>query len=153
MFAMTSAWHHYDAMSSVSVTSPTDGTPGSRGARYLGGLRRAGAAARTLDPVPPLDRLKVQAVAQTQFPPPLDAPWETDAEGGQALAEFAGRACYQSWDKANPAHAPNEGSRRPILEVGHLSVLEHATVTLYVCVVSRSVTHELIRHRHFSCSQ
>jgi thymidylate synthase (FAD) len=37
--------------------------------------------------------------------------------------------------------------------VGHLSVLEHGTVTFYLSGVSRSFTHELIRHRHFSYSQ
>ncbi len=36
--------------------------------------------------------LRVQLAAKTEFVP-LDVPWETDAEGGQALAEFAGRAC------------------------------------------------------------
>ena len=54
-------------------------------------------------------------------------PWDTDADGGQALAEFAGRACYQSWTKPNPATATNGGYLRHILEVGHLSVLEHGT--------------------------
>ena len=80
-------------------------------------------------------------------------PWETDADGGQALAEFAGRACYQSWDKPNPATATNASYLRHVLEVGHLSVLEHGTVTLYLTGVSRSLTHELVRHRHFSYSQ
>ena len=98
-------------------------------------------------------RLKVQLVAKTQFLPPPDVPWETDADGGQALAEFAGRACYQSWKKPNPATATNAGYLRHILEVGHLSVLEHGTVTFYLTGVSRSLTHELIRHRHFSYSQ
>jgi thymidylate synthase (FAD) len=42
---------------------------------------------------------------------------------------------------------------RHILEVGHLSVLEHGTVTFYLTGLSRSLTHELIRHRHFSYSQ
>jgi thymidylate synthase (FAD) len=37
--------------------------------------------------------------------------------------------------------------------VGHLSVLEHGSVTFYITGVSRSLTHELIRHRHFSYSQ
>ncbi len=37
--------------------------------------------------------------------------------------------------------------------MGHLSVLEHGTVTMYFTGVSRSFTHELIRHRHFSYSQ
>ena len=80
-------------------------------------------------------------------------PWETDVDGGQALAEFAGRACYQSWNKPNPATATNQGYLRHILEVGHLSVLEHGTVSFYLTGVSRSLTHELIRHRHFSYSQ
>ncbi|HYS39061.1 MAG TPA: FAD-dependent thymidylate synthase, partial [Pseudonocardiaceae bacterium] len=40
-----------------------------------------------------------------------------------------------------------------ILEVGHLSVLEHGSVTFYITGISRSLTHELIRHRHFSYSQ
>jgi thymidylate synthase (FAD) len=103
--------------------------------------------------VPDIVPLKVQVVAQTQFTPPADVPWETDADGGQALAEFAGRACYQSWSKPNPATATNAGYLRHILEVGHLSVLEHGTVTMYLTGVSRSLTHELVRHRHFSYSQ
>jgi len=103
--------------------------------------------------VPAFAPLKVQVVAQTQFTPPADVPWETDVDGGQALAEFAGRACYQSWTKPNPATATNAGYLRHILEVGHLSVLEHGTVSMYLTGVSRSLTHELIRHRHFSYSQ
>jgi thymidylate synthase (FAD) len=97
--------------------------------------------------------LKVQVIGWTHFAPPPEVPWETDADGGQALAEFAGRACYQSWNKPNPATATNDGYLRHILEVGHLSVLEHGTVTFYLTGVSRSLTHELIRHRHFSYSQ
>jgi thymidylate synthase (FAD) len=95
----------------------------------------------------------VQLIAKTEFFPPPDVPWTTDADGGQALAEFAGRACYQSWRKPNPATATNAGYLRHILEVGHLSVLEHGTVTFYITGISRSLTHELIRHRHFSYSQ
>src|SRR3989440_8584647 len=96
---------------------------------------------------------KVELIAKTEFFPPADVPWTTDAEGGEALAEFAGRACYQSWKKPNPATATNAGYLRHILEVGHLSVLEHGTVTFYITGISRSLTHELIRHRHFSFSQ
>lgn len=99
--------------------------------------------------VPP----KVQLVGKTEFFPPEDVEWSTDADGGQALAEFAGRACYQSWSKPNPATATNAGYLQHILEVGHLSVLEHGTVTFYLSGMSRSLTHELIRHRHFSYSQ
>ncbi|GAB3801778.1 FAD-dependent thymidylate synthase [Micromonospora zhanjiangensis] len=99
--------------------------------------------------VPP----QVKLIAWTHFEAPEDVPWSTDAEGGQALAEFAGRACYQSWRKPNPATATNAGYLANILEVGHFSVLEHGSVTFYFTGVSRSFTHELIRHRHFSYSQ
>nr|WP_218888897.1 FAD-dependent thymidylate synthase [Saccharopolyspora hordei] len=92
-------------------------------------------------------------IAKTEFFPPEDVDWSTDADGGEALAEFAGRACYQSWHKPNPATATNAGYLRHILEVGHLSVLEHGTVSFYFSGISRSLTHELIRHRHFSYSQ
>jgi thymidylate synthase (FAD) len=96
---------------------------------------------------------QVKVIAWTHFEAPDGVPWDTDTDGGQALAEFAGRACYQSWSKPNPATATNAGYLRHILEVGHLSVLEHGTVTFYLSGVSRSFTHELIRHRHFSYSQ
>jgi len=103
--------------------------------------------------VPTLAPLSVQVIAATQFFAPPDVPWQTDADGGQALAEFAGRACYQSWSKPNSATATNAGYLRHILDVGHLSVLEHGSVTFYLTGISRSLTHELIRHRHFSYSQ
>jgi thymidylate synthase (FAD) len=103
--------------------------------------------------MPEMVEPQVQLVGYTQFQAPPGVPWSTDAEGGQALAEFAGRACYQSWSKPNPATATNAGYLAHILEVGHLSVLEHGVVTFYFTGVSRSFTHELIRHRHFSYSQ
>lgn len=103
--------------------------------------------------MPTLAPLGVQVIGYTHFEPPAGVPWQTDVEGGEALAEFAGRACYQSWSKPNPSTATNEGYLRHILEVGHLSVLEHGSVTFYLTGVSRSLTHELIRHRHFSYSQ
>ena len=49
-------------------------------------------------------------------------PWTTDADGGQALAEFAGRACYQSWSKPIPTTATNAG------------YLDHITVAQDVCL-------------------
>lgn len=97
--------------------------------------------------------LRVQLIARTEFLPPSDVPWDTDADGGQALVEFAGRACYQSWSKPNPRTATNASYLKHIIDVGHLAVLEHASVTFYITGISRSCTHELIRHRHFSYSQ
>ncbi|QZD97029.1 ThyX-like thymidylate synthase [Mycobacterium phage Drake94] len=79
-----------------------------------------------------------------------------DAEGigdwdADFLAEFAGRNCYRSFHRPNPATAENEDYLAHILEVGHESVLEHATATFYI-EASRSVLTELERHRHLSFS-
>jgi len=97
--------------------------------------------------------LRVQLIARTEFLAPPDVPWDTDADGGQALVEFAGRACYQSWDKPNPRTATNAGYLKHIIDVGHFAVLEHASASFYITGVSRSCAHELMRHRHFSFSQ
>jgi len=97
--------------------------------------------------------LRVQLIAKTEFCAPPDVPWSTDADGGAALVEFAGRACYQSWSKPNPRTATNASYIRHIIDVGHFSVLEHVSVSFYITGISRSCTHELVRHRHFSYSQ
>lgn len=89
------------------------------------------------------------------FEPDRDNALDLDMElyDGLALAEFAGRACYQAWSRSNPDTAHNAGYMLNILTKKHLSVLEHANVSFYVQGVSRSLTHELVRHRHFSPSQ
>lgn len=97
--------------------------------------------------------LRVQLIARTEFLAPPDVPWSTDAVGGEALVEFAGRACYQSWSKPNPRTATNTSYLAHIIDVGHFAVLEHASVSFYITGISRSCTHELVRHRHFSFSQ
>lgn len=111
--------------------------------------------------------MRVTLLATTLFYPPSHTsletggrlasttPWrpESGVTSADALAEFAGRACYQSWDRPNPATATNAGYLDHIIEVGHESVLEHASATFYVEDVSRSLTHELVRHRHLSYSQ
>jgi thymidylate synthase (FAD) len=77
--------------------------------------------------------------------------WSTDTEvAGEALAEMAGRVCYMSYGKGRRTNAEFLAH---IVEVGHGSVLEHAVWSFLVTGVSRSFTHELIRHRHFSYSQ
>ena len=78
---------------------------------------------------------------------------ENGSTTGQSLAEFAGRACYESWNRPNPKTAKNADYIRHIIDVGHWSVLEHASFTVHIEGVSRSLTHELVRHRHFSYSQ
>lgn len=80
------------------------------------------------------------------------AAWETPlANDGETLIEFAGRSCYRSW--ANPSGKSTAEYIEHILSVGHTSVLEHASATLRFTGVSRSWSHEAVRHRHLSPSQ
>jgi thymidylate synthase (FAD) len=72
--------------------------------------------------------------------------WQTDTEvAAEHLAEVAGRLCYMSF--ARPRPGGNKVYLGHILEVGHGSVLEHAVWGFIFTGVSRSCTHELVRHR------
>lgn len=72
--------------------------------------------------------------------------WETDTEvAGEHLTEVAGRLCYMSFAKPRPGG--NQAYLNHILEVGHGSVLEHSVWNFIFTGVSRSLTHELVRHR------
>jgi thymidylate synthase (FAD) len=72
--------------------------------------------------------------------------WQTDTEvAGEHLTEVAGRLCYMSFAKPRPGG--NSAYLGHILEVQHGSVLEHAVWNFIFTGVSRSLTHELVRHR------
>lgn len=88
--------------------------------------------------------------------------WESDSEfPAEELAEFAGRLCYLSFgkDAGVQGHKTIQGRTTNteyldnIKKIRHGSVLEHAVWTFLFEGVSRSLTHELVRHRHFSYSQ
>lgn len=64
---------------------------------------------------------------------------------GERLVEFAGRLCYMS--QANHKGASTRAYLSNILQQGHGSVLEHANYSMLFEGVSRSFTHELVRHR------
>ena len=72
--------------------------------------------------------------------------WTTDTDSaGEKLTEIAGRMCYMSFAKPRPGgHA---AYIKNIIDVGHGSVLEHAVFSFIITGVSRSFTHELVRHR------
>ncbi|HMP04531.1 MAG TPA: FAD-dependent thymidylate synthase [Gemmatales bacterium] len=72
--------------------------------------------------------------------------WTSDApEPGEYLIEAAGRVCYMSFAKPRPGG--NKAYISHLLEVGHGSVLEHSVWNFIFAGVSRSLTHELVRHR------
>lgn len=80
---------------------------------------------------------------------PLRAIWDridddTDTfSHEETMPEFGGRFCYDSWAKGRPTDEYNEN----ILEMAHGSVLEHTYLNLVITGLSRSLTHELVRHR------
>lgn len=69
----------------------------------------------------------------------------------EKLIEEAGRTCYQSRNRTQDG-TKSEFIKR-LIKAGHLSVLEHAYVTIALKGVSRALTHQLVRHRLCSFSQ
>ncbi len=78
-------------------------------------------------------------------PEHLAVQWMGESTDGERLAEFAGRLCYMS--QHNPAGRSTREYLENIKKQGHGSVLEHANYSLLLEGVSRSLTHELVRHR------
>jgi thymidylate synthase (FAD) len=78
-------------------------------------------------------------------PEHLKVRWLGESTDGERLAEFAGRLCYMS--QKNPANRATRDYLENIKKQGHGSVLEHANYSLLLEGVSRSLTHELVRHR------
>lgn len=72
--------------------------------------------------------------------------WQSDSEvAAEVVTEAAGRICYMSFQRPRPGG--NSAYLHHIKEVGHGSVLEHAVWNFVITGVSRSLTHELVRHR------
>ena len=72
--------------------------------------------------------------------------WQSDSTvAAEVVTETAGRVCYMSFAKPRPGG--NATYLHHIKEVGHGSVLEHAVWSLLITGVSRTLTHELVRHR------
>ena len=66
----------------------------------------------------------------------------------EELIEHAGRVCYRSQSRGNPA-----AFLRARLRDGHESIIEHASATFEVSGISRACSHQLVRHRLASYSQ
>lgn len=94
-----------------------------------------------------LRALTVTLIARPQFLEPAHLPvqWLGDSTDGERLAEFAGRLCYMS--QKNPAKRSTREYLENIKKQGHGSVLEHSVYVLLIEGISRSCSHELVRHR------
>jgi len=93
-----------------------------------------------------LNRQVIDAVELSRFLEDHGVSWESDSDvGAEVSAEVGGRVCYMSFAKPRPGG--NAAYLKHIKEVGHGSVTEHAVWTLVITGVSRSLSHELVRHR------
>jgi thymidylate synthase (FAD) len=90
---------------------------------------------------------RISVLARPAFTEPdhLRVQWIGDSSDGERLAEYAGRLCYMS--QRNPANRSTSEYLENIKKQAHGSVLEHANYSLLLEGVSRSLTHELVRHR------
>lgn len=90
---------------------------------------------------------KITLIGRPQFVEPahLRVEWAGGGSDGERLAEYAGRICYMS--QANPAKRTTVEYLENIKKQGHGSVLEHAVYVLLIEGISRSCSHELVRHR------
>ena len=80
-------------------------------------------------------------------------PGEPGDPDSTRLIEFAGRNCYQSWNRPNEeTNTPAKYVEKTIHEKHHYSIMEHASATFLIENVSRSFLAELTRHRHLSFS-
>ena len=89
----------------------------------------------------------ISLLARPAFVEPahLRVQWKGESTDGERLAEFAGRLCYMS--QHNPAGRSTAEYLTNILRQGHGSVFEHAVYVLLIEGISRSCSHELVRHR------
>ncbi len=76
-------------------------------------------------------------------------------DDGEWLVEMAARLCYMSWPEVGKTARgrSHEDHIKHLIEVGHGACLEHANFNFVIWNVSRSLTHELVRHRIASYSQ
>jgi len=90
---------------------------------------------------------RITLIARPQFLEPAHLPvqWLGEGSDGERLAEYAGRLCYMS--QRNPIHRTTAEYLENIKKQGHGSVLEHSVYVLLIEGISRSCSHELVRHR------
>jgi thymidylate synthase (FAD) len=90
---------------------------------------------------------RISVIARPAFSEPEHLPvdWLGSGSDAEKLAEYAGRLCYMS--QRNPAKRTTADYLENIKKQAHGSVLEHANYSILVEGVSRSLTHELVRHR------
>jgi thymidylate synthase (FAD) len=108
-------------------------------------LKSAGVVMISMPSVNLKNTEKFLSNVKEEFKEYLNDPDELNS--GTKLIKFSAQLCYMSF---GPKRTWNKDARKyfdNILSSGHGSVLEHANYTFLIYGVSRSLTHELVRHR------
>lgn len=126
----------------LSIHTPVQQTP--NGTPYL---TRPGVVvlARTQTHLAGLEGFLRGYGEDSPFPEYLDDP--TPLPAGAQVCKVAGQLCYMSFGRKRSYNADAGRYFDNLKSSGHGSVFEHATFSLLLYGVSRSVTHELVRHR------
>ncbi len=80
-----------------------------------------------------------------RFPEYLDDP--TPLPDSSQLCKIAGQTCYASFGERRTRNENAAAYFERLTSAGHGSVLEHSSFSFLLYGISRSVTHELVRHR------
>lgn len=97
---------------------------------------------------------RITTLARPQFLNPDHFPFKPDNNNAQDLTEFAARLCYLSFGSGQiDGHKTVQGRKNRqeyfenLKQQKHGSVMEHANFSFLIEGISRSLTHELVRHR------
>jgi len=97
--------------------------------------------------------MRVRLLAYTQLNPDTTALPEPFRDGRgtdqENLIEYAGRICYRSLSRMG--HSDTFITAR--VKEGHEDIIEHISVTFLIEGISRTCSHQLVRHRLASYSQ
>lgn len=98
---------------------------------------------------PRIDWSSIEKFVRAEYPDGNGHKWDTelydDSPAAEILSEFSGRLCYMSFPTPRPGGA--KAYLDHVKQVGHGSILEHPTWSMLFTGVSRTLTHELVRHR------
>jgi thymidylate synthase (FAD) len=79
--------------------------------------------------------------------------WTPDPEKLPAMAATLTHSKIKPEDLAKKSDKDLSAVLKQVLALGHTSIIEHASFTFAISDVSRSLTHQLVRHRIASYSQ
>jgi thymidylate synthase (FAD) len=92
----------------------------------------------------------VHLLGLTQFFPHPDYIVPDHDNEQEQLIATAGKVCYDSF---GPDGRSVDQHITGLVSSKHFSVVEHVNVSIFIAGISRGLSHEFVRHRHFSYSQ